>query len=144
MAKIFELNDLQRHEWDKWLKTRPLVIQEMATSHPPNRLYYHEPSKRRVTLISYSEDRTVSVAVTGQYNLVSMERSVFGIPIDELVECSLPSPDEPLGAVLTRDEAEAALAAGNTADERLHAVGEAAREKLARGYQPTPGRVERA
>ena len=51
----------------------------------------------RVTMYSYSENGTVTVNVTGDYNVVVFERQVFGISPDDLEECDLPAPGEFLG-----------------------------------------------
>lgn len=55
----------------------------------------------RVFPLSYSEDGTVTVAVTGQFNFTVFERQVFGVSPDDLEECDLPTEDEILGAVIT-------------------------------------------
>lgn len=86
--------DIMRME--EWLATRPKVIQDMAKLCPPDRLY-RMSSGHRCTIYSYSEDRTVTVEVTGEFNRVVFGRRVFGIPVDELVECDLPEPGEDLG-----------------------------------------------
>jgi len=131
--KFFDMNESQRREWQQWLDTRPLVVREMATSYPPDRLYRLTSSGHRVTIESYAEDGTCTVAVTGQYNCVSHNRSVFGVPIEELVECDLPAEGEPLGTILTRDEVLAAVATGNTPEERMEAVRHAAFAKAGIG-----------
>jgi hypothetical protein len=87
---------------------------------------------QRVFPVSYSEDGTVRVIVSGKYNLVSFEREVFGVEIDDLEECDLPGPDEPLGAILTADEVERALAGKETQDERIGAINDAAFEEARR------------
>lgn len=98
MSRTHEWTPEQQAGWDEWLATRPAVIQEMARKYPPNVLYRID-SGHRVTIYSYSEGRTVTVNVSGKYNFVAFERRVFGIPIDELVECELPTPDETLGTL---------------------------------------------
>lgn len=96
MAELFELNDEARD----WIASRPKVIQGMIAKVPPNRLYRMKSTGSRVTLHSYSEDGTVTVDISGNYNLVTFERQVFGIPIDDLEECGLPHADEVLGVML--------------------------------------------
>lgn len=88
---------LDQDSWNAWVSTRPEVIQEMCRSHPPDRLYCMASTGHRVTIYSYSEDKTCTVSVTGDYNLVTLERNVFGIPIDQLTECDPPGPNEPVG-----------------------------------------------
>lgn len=101
MAKCKEMDQTA---WNEWVRTRPPVIQEMCALLPPDRLYLLKTSGNRVTLISYSEDRTVTVAVTGEYNVVAFERQVFGIKPEDLEECDLPTDDEPMGTMLTERE----------------------------------------
>jgi len=106
MATLFELDQKQ---FDEWLENRPQVIKDMAAQFPPNKLYRMETG-HRVTLMSYSEDRTVVVKVSGKYNYVQFERSVFGVDIDSLIECDLPAPDEKVGVELDQQETEQLLA----------------------------------
>lgn len=98
MAKISELDV---DGWNAWVSTRPAAVQDLCKRLPPDRLYLLKTSNRRVTLYSYSEDGTVTVNVTGEYNMVTFSRQVFGINPDDLEECDLPADDEPLGEMLT-------------------------------------------
>ena len=129
MARVFEFDDAKRAEWRAWLSGRPQVIQEMAASHPPHLLYRLKSTGQRVTLLSYGEDRKCRVLVSGEYNLVAHERQVFGISIDDLEECDLPTPGEPLGSVLSDEELDAALAGEATKEGRMEAVKRAAMAK---------------
>ncbi len=95
---------LSKKNFAKWLAERPEKIREMAKTHPPDRLYLLTTSGHRVTLHSYSEGGTVTVNVLGKYNLLTMERRVFGIDLPDLVECDLPPEGEELGVVYTTDE----------------------------------------
>lgn len=83
----------------EWLAERPQVIKDLVARVPPDRLYRLASTGHRVFLYSYSENGTVTVAVTGQFNLVAFERRVFGIRPEELEECDLPGPDEPVGSL---------------------------------------------
>ena len=103
MAEVFPL-DVTDSEYLEWFYGRPAVIQEMIRSHPPNKLYRHKETGQRLLIHSYSEDRTVSVIVSGKYNRVMFERNVFGTSIDQLEECDLPGPDEPVGVGITDPE----------------------------------------
>ena len=106
MAKIKNIVD--QESWDAWVESRPPIVQEMCAMLPPDRLYLLKTSGHRVTLISYSENRTVTVDVTGEFNALSFDRQVFGIKPEDLEECDLPGDDEPLGTMLTeRDDVEA-------------------------------------
>ena len=133
MAEVFKFDEEQLRDWQEWLAERPQVIKDMAASHPPNRLYRMTSTGQRVTLMSYGEDRTCRVAVTGKYNFVSHERQVFGVAIDDLVECDLPASGELLGCVLDGGEADVAIAEGSSKEERIAAIGRAARKKLGEG-----------
>lgn len=105
MAKWMEWTEEQEAEWAEWVSTRPAVIQEMCALLLPNRLYLLKTTGHRVTIMSYSEDRTVTVAVTGQYNAVRFDRRVFGIKPEDLEECDLPGPDEKVGTAITDPQA---------------------------------------
>jgi len=85
----------------KWLKRRPKVIREMARQWPPDRLYRMKSTGQRCTLVSYSEDRTVRVSITGAHNATMFDRQVFGVGVDDLEECDFPASDEPIGTLLT-------------------------------------------
>ena len=58
---------------------------------------------QRVTLVSYGEDGTLRVLVSGQYNCIVFDREVFGIAADDLEECDLPGADEMTGTLLTEE-----------------------------------------
>ena len=98
MAKCKKL--LDKAKWDAWVASRPPVIHELCALLPPDNLYKMKSTGLRVTIVSYEEDRTVTVAVTGDYNLLACSRLVFGINPDDLKECDLPDDDEPLGIML--------------------------------------------
>jgi len=98
MAALYPLPESFRD----WLAGRPPLIREMAAGHPPN-LLYRMGDGHRVTIYSYAEDGTVTVNVTGQFNRVLFSRQVFGVKIEDLEECDLPSEGEDLGD--TSDEA---------------------------------------
>lgn len=102
MAKI---NDgFKQAEFDAWVATRPPVIQEMCRRLPPDRLYLIKSTGQRCTLHSYSENGTVTVDITGQYNRILYDRRVFGVDAGELEECDFPASDEPIGTILTTPE----------------------------------------
>lgn len=97
MAEFAKLDD----EWNEWIKERPTIVWEMCKSHPPNKLYYYARTEHIVTIHGYSEDGTMIVNITGEYNLVTFDRQVFGIKPEELVECDFPEPGAELGTILT-------------------------------------------
>lgn len=100
MAKIRELDD---EAWQEWVSGRPESVQRVCAKLPPDRLYMLKTNGHRVTIESYSEDGTMTVNVTGEYNRVIFDRSVFGIKPEDLEECDLPGEDEDNGAMLTDD-----------------------------------------
>lgn len=63
-----------------------------------------KPTGQRVTIYSYSEDGTVTVNVTGEYNLTMFDTQVFGINPDDLEPCELP--DGPTGTLMTPEQAD--------------------------------------
>ncbi len=100
MAKIVEMTPQQEEEFAAWVSARPLVIQEMIKKAPPGRLYRDKRTRNRVTIMSYEEDGTVTVNISGEYNAIMFDRNVFGVPIDQLEECDLPTQEEKVGTVL--------------------------------------------
>lgn len=105
MAKIDELSDT----WEEWKNSRPPVVKALCERFPPNLLYKLISTDQRVTIVSYSEGGTLTVAVLGKYNLVDFERNVFGISPDDLVECDLPPADEKVGIEMEEEEVEKLL-----------------------------------
>lgn len=100
MAKHIEMDEANRREFDEWLEQRPDCVKSMVATHPPDVLYRMKSTGKRVTIVAYGEDGTVLVFVSGRFNRVICDRQVCGIPLDDLEECDLPGPDEPLGAVI--------------------------------------------
>lgn len=101
MAKIIEWAKEQEEAWREWVETRPTTIQDLCRRLSPDRLYLLKTSGHRVTLYSFSEDGTVTVNVSGEYNALAFDRQVFGVSPDDLEECDLPGTDEVIGTVLT-------------------------------------------
>lgn len=90
-------------EYLAWVATRPETVRKVAINFRPWRLYRMASTGQRVTVYSFgeSQDRvTLTVIVSGKYNLTDFERNVFGINPDDLSECDLPTPDEPTGVMM--------------------------------------------
>jgi len=104
MAKLFEINK-EAVEWKEWIDSRPDEIRAMIEKWPPNLLYLYKPGNHRVTLHSYSEDGTVTIDISSEYNLILFSRHVFGINPEDLEECDLPADDEILGEALNEEQA---------------------------------------
>ncbi len=90
--------------WQEWVESRPPCVRELIKQLPPDRLYRLDGDGHRVLIHSYNEDGTVCVDVSGDYNFVIFERSVFGVNPADLEECDLPSANEPCGVALTDDQ----------------------------------------
>lgn len=119
MAILFALEE---PDYSAWVNSRPAIIKEIAQRLPVNKLYRLKTTGQRVTMYSISEDGTVTVDVTGQFNLIAFERRVFGINPDDLEECDLPGLDEPLGVICQNEEEMIAAAQPRLAE--LHLAGE--------------------
>ena len=101
----FEPTDTERGEWEAWVLTRPRTVRDVIEKHgfAPWKLYRLKTSNHRVTIYSFAEPLdgsapTLKVHVTGEFNTVAFERTVFGIKPEDLVECDLPAPGELLGS----------------------------------------------
>ena len=94
-------------EWKKWVLERPACIREAVAKYKLDPwTLYRMPSGHRVYLLSLSDpDATKNqqvrcrVGVSGEFNVVTFERDVFGVDPAELVECDLPKPDEQVGSL---------------------------------------------
>lgn len=102
MAVLFEIN---KAEWLEWLKSRPPVVKEIGERFPPNKLYRMKTTGQRVTMYSINENGTVTVDISGQFNLIDFERRVFGVDPNNLEECDLPASDEPVGTFCNEEQA---------------------------------------
>lgn len=106
MAVLFEITP----EEQEWINNRPDCVRKMIDRCPPNRLYRLKTTDQRVTLYAYHENDTVTVDILGKFNLIDFERRVFGISLDDLEECDLPDPSEPLGVICqTKEEVQARI-----------------------------------
>ena len=106
MARWTEPTSKQERTWAKWVKSRPPAVRAMAERLPPWELYRMKSTGQRVTVYSFSEGGTVTALVSGQFNAVLFETSVFGIDPNDLEPCDLPQAGEPLGSMMTDQEAE--------------------------------------
>jgi hypothetical protein len=107
MAKLC---DLDEEAYQAWVESRPEVVKEIAKRLPPNKLYRLKTTWQRVTMYSINEDGTVTVDITGDYNLIDFSRRVFGINPDDLEECDLPLSNEVLGELCNDEERDALIA----------------------------------
>lgn len=99
MARFCEPTEEQESGYHAWVKTRPPVVREIAERLEPWSLYRMKSTDQLVTLYSISEDGTVTVNVTSEFNGPwVMDRQVFGIEPDDLEPADLPI-GEPVGGV---------------------------------------------
>ncbi len=106
------LSPPQQAEWDAWLADRPDCIREAGKKLVPWKLYYDRESGMRCTLVGFTEVKPpdqprkaeVIADFTGRYNLISFNRRVHGLSVDQLEECDLPAENEPLGVMLNNEQ----------------------------------------
>jgi hypothetical protein len=104
MARWMHPDEAALKEFHAWVATKPKVIQDMAAKLDPWTLYRLKDTGHRCQLYAFSEDGTVQVSITGEYNLIEFGRRVFGIDPAELTECELPGPDELVGETMDDDQ----------------------------------------
>src|SRR5678816_4355857 len=104
MAQWMTPTEEQVKSFAEWRATRPKVVQDLIDKLPMWTLFMLKETRHRCTIYSYNEDGTVSVAITGGYNLINYGRRVFGIHPEDLVECDLPAPGELVGALFNKRE----------------------------------------
>ena len=122
MAEWMRPTAEQRAQWAAWVASRPEPVRTIAGKLNPWELYRLKDTGQRVTLQAFSEDGTVRVQVSGQYNLIVYGRDVFGIHPSDLEPCDLPGAEETLGELLTQDEALAITDQYRGQPERIHAA----------------------
>lgn len=92
--------------WLEWVAERPPAVREIAQRFEPWSLYRMKSTGQRVAILSFGEQEdgsvTLTVAVSGQFNLVMFDRNVFGIDPNDLEPCDLPAEDEAVGAVMSQ------------------------------------------
>ena len=108
MARVFEPTAEQEAAWADWVSQRPENVRRVAERFAPWTLCRLKSTGQRVTLQSFSEEEdgtvTVTVVVGADFNMVFMERAVFGIDPDDLEECELPADQEAVGALLNNEQ----------------------------------------
>ena len=108
MAIIESLEADEQVEWEKWVQSRAIAVRQIAERLTPWRLYRMKSTGQRVVIESYGEHVdghvTLTVSITGKYNAILFDRSVFGIEPDDLEECELPKSSEGLGASMNPEQ----------------------------------------
>ncbi len=108
MARLVDPTPEQEAGYRAWVASRPPAVRAVAERFDPWSLYRMKPSGHRVTIASFGEGDhgvTLTVTVSADYNLVMFERQVFGVHPDDLEPCDPPSAEEPVGAMLSQEEA---------------------------------------
>jgi hypothetical protein len=94
MARFTEPTTQQQAAWRKWVAKRPSLVRKIAEQFEPWSLYLLRSTGQRVTVQSFSEDKdgtvTLTVSITGEFNVIAFDRAVFGINPDDLEPCDLP------------------------------------------------------
>lgn len=104
MARFEKPTARQERGYAKWGKSRPEPVRSMAERFEPWSLYRLKSTGERVVVTSFLDDGTLTVVVSGRFNRVIFERSVFGIDPDDLEPCDLPGPHEVVGSELSHNE----------------------------------------
>jgi len=136
MAFIAEPSAEDQAQWVEWIAELPENVRTVVEKHGfvPWKLYRLKTSGHRVTLGSFDEGEndevTLKVDVLGKFNLISFERSVFGVKPEDLEECELPADDEPLGAALTQEEIAEIIAQTPPGPPRAEVIERRAKEAL--------------
>ena len=104
MARWTEPTAEEEAGWKEWVATRPDVVRKIGERLEPWQLYRLKTTGQRVTLYSISEDGTVTVDITGEYNAILFDRQVFGINPDDLEPCDLPDKGEVTGTMMTGEQ----------------------------------------
>jgi hypothetical protein len=89
--RYIELTPEQEIEFQEWLNSRPDSVKETVRQRPPG--HYYKLGENRCIIYSYSENGTVTVAITQELNperLVIFNRQVFGVNPNDLTECDAP------------------------------------------------------
>jgi hypothetical protein len=106
MARYTEPTPEQVQLWKTWLAARPSNIRAVAERFDPWTLYRMKDTNQRVTVVSFAagEKVTMTVNITGEFNMLTFDRAVFGVDPDNLEPCDLPLPDESTGALMSDSE----------------------------------------
>lgn len=110
MAKFIIWSKEQNEAFQAWLAGRPDDIKAMIASHPADELYLKKTINKRVRLVSYDNDGTVTVYVDPEYNPESpLARlnavRVYGVKLDDLIPTDLPSGVKPKIGAMGADDA---------------------------------------
>lgn len=105
--RIVEPTKAQERAWRKWVGGLPPIARATAAKLDIWTLYRMKDTGQRATIAAIQDDGKVRVDITGQYNMVMFDRSVFGIDPGNLEPCDVPGILERTGVILSDDEVEA-------------------------------------
>lgn len=101
MAIIEQWSEEKTQAWKARAATFPHHLRALAESFPPNKLFRHKHTGYRVTVCNFANDgRHVAIKVTGKFNLLPFNYVEFEVPIEDLVECDAPGPQEEVGELI--------------------------------------------
>ena len=108
MSRVVEPTKARERAWKKWVASRPENVRKVAERFEPWSLYRMKSTGHRVIIYGFSENNggpvTMTIVVSGKFNLVAFERQVYGIDPDDLEPCDPPPPDEPVGVMMDDNE----------------------------------------
>jgi hypothetical protein len=77
-----QIGEIDQHEWQEWIATRPESVRALAKKYPPDTLYRLDPTGQLVTITAYNEDGSVRVYIDPKFNprrALSSGFEVFGV-----------------------------------------------------------------
>lgn len=87
----------------EWVTQRPPAVRACAERLDPWTLYRLKTTGQRVYLVGFDVEQdgkvTCRIGVSGEFNMVTFERTVFGVDPDDLEECDLPGPEDQVGSL---------------------------------------------
>lgn len=107
MARFYDPTPEQHSGWNEWVASRPENVRAVAEKFDPWSLFLMPKTGQRCTIVSFGEadngSVTLTVNITGEYNLTVFDRQVFGVDPSDLEPCDIPAPTEPVGTMLTNE-----------------------------------------
>lgn len=108
MARYVDPKLKQLEQWEAWKARQQPAVQAMAARFDPWSVYRLKTTGQRGVIAALEENDdgtwTFSLAITGQFNLVTVDALVHGVRCEDLEPSDLPGEGEPLGTMLTKPE----------------------------------------
>jgi len=105
MTRLYEPSEKQKLMWQRWLADAPAAVREIAKRLDPWSMYRLKTTRQRVVVLGINAEGKLRVNVLGKYNLLVPRFAVGGIDPDELEECEPPGTEEPVGSLMSSEEA---------------------------------------